>query len=253
MPMYLQGLLVGVAISSAAYNFFGGLWTGRMVTNPNTDVKSIIVSKSDAIIGQHNSSSTEAVVHRRLDVKHEPTSSDASHINKMEVMSAPSGVHIFFDLYMSGIDSGTNEVCEIVPATGIPDKASITMTFRGIEHKDRLMSEHDHYASDIYMTLASSNYCSQHGGYDTISTDCVRRGDLGHKWWWRGDTGTYIASIRPEFDDKLTHATEWRVCLGIGRQNTPHPYRISGALALHSIQHDELRRRSLEETNSISV
>jgi len=128
--------------------------------------------------------------------------------------------------------------------SGVPDKASITLNFRGVDHKERLMSGFDHYAADIFLTLTAEGDCVQHGGFDYIESACRRTGDLGHKWWWRGDSSTYVASIRPTFGEPLMQAEKWEVCLGVGRNDSPHPYRIQGAIALHNVKSNEgeLRR-----------
>ena len=161
------------------------------------------------------------------------------HANIMEVVTSPEGVQIFFDLELEG--SG-DKVCTTVRASGIPDKASITLNFNGVDSKDRLVSGVDHYPADLFLTLAAEGGCLQHGGFDYIEENCIRGGDLGHKWWWRGESSIYVANIRPDFGDALTNAEKWHVCLGVGRRNSPHRYKTHGAIALHNVRPgDELR------------
>ena len=83
-------------------------------------------------------------------------------------------------------------------AQGVPDKASITLNFKGIGEQEHMSSGHDHFAADLFLTLTAKGECVQYGGFDYTEEDCVHRGDLGHKWWWRGASTTYVAAIRPQ-------------------------------------------------------
>ena len=195
----------------------------------------------------------------------------------MDVEEGIDGAHIWYDLILTSdsfnksnnIYNGFDSHCTIMNATGIPNEISITMRFRGLDSQGiTRIGNYDHYPADVYMSLSNSDHCLQHGGYDHFIEGCTHKGDLGHKWWWRGETSTYIAKIHLKPTDILQVADEWKVCLGIGRTGTPHTYEISGAIALHSlsltagISSEELRRKlvhnasnngNIEEKSSIST